>query len=93
MTIKTNDLIDTMAYVSDLAQRYDDNDTKVGIKNSWANERKIILTLGGLTKTYEIELSLGRDDHPLVAAAKIVADWKGVRYDQAFEEQEEQAEA
>lgn len=73
MTIRTSDINSTMDRLIDLLVDYEP-DTKIGVTKTWANERKIVLTREDKSKTYEVELAVGRAD-PTFAAARIVLDW------------------
>jgi hypothetical protein len=48
-------------------------DTLIDEQATWANERKIVLTKGEVTATYEIEFNL--KFNALIAAAGIVSNW------------------
>lgn len=77
MTIKTNDLDATIEHVEKLLEAYAP-DTSMQHRKTWSNERAIEITSGDKSKTYDIELGLGRSDRPLVAAAKIIDDWRSL---------------
>lgn len=73
--LKTNDLMLTLAHLEVLLSVFEDT-TKVEVVKTWANERKVTLSLGDLViREYEIEVGFGNGAHPLIAAAKIVKDW------------------
>lgn len=73
MTIKTSDLMQTVAYVETLLGVFESGAT-LTVEKTWANERKITISLADLmSKDYEIEVGFG---NPLVAAAKIVKQWE-----------------